>query len=147
FQPVAHRLEHLALAFSAHGRIEAGVENDRTGWPNDRPNIEVERLQHVVRVAADEVFCRFAIVMPVADGIDFMRVVAHWLLSLRVVESARARRDHAYGALSCAHPGRSGRAARNAALLARCGASLRQRGAGARRADLDPGTAFDRLHH
>ena len=77
FQPFPYRLDHLALAFSAHRRIEAGVDNDRTGRADNRPNIEVERLQHVVRVAADEVLRRFAIVVPVSNGIDLMRVVAH----------------------------------------------------------------------
>ena len=76
-QAFAHRLDQLALALLAHGRVKAGVENDRAGRPDDRPNIEVERLQHVVRIAADEVFRGLAIMMSVADGVNFVGVVAH----------------------------------------------------------------------
>ena len=128
FQPFPYWLDHLALAFSAHRRIEAGVDNDRTGRADNRPNIEVERLQHVVRVAADEVLRRFAIVVPVSNGIDLMRVVAH-----SFSPSGISRKSYARGA--------------ERRVNARHGALLRQRGAKALRSDLDAGTALDRLHH
>src|SRR5947208_11243495 len=128
FQPFPYRLDHLALAFSAHGGIEAGVDNDRTGRADNRPNIEVERLQHVVRVAADEVLRRFAIVVPVSNGIDLMRVVAH-----SFSPSGISRKSYARGA--------------ERRVNARHEALLRQRGAKALRSDLDAGTALDRLHH
>ena len=76
-QPVAHRLDRLALALLPHRRIEAGVDNDGALGPDDRPDIEVERLQHVVRIAADEVFRCLAIVMAVADRVDLVDVLAH----------------------------------------------------------------------
>jgi hypothetical protein len=41
------------------------------------PNVEVEWLQHVVGIAANEVFRCLSIMMPVADGIDFVDVIAH----------------------------------------------------------------------
>src|SRR5262245_55625699 len=68
----------IALALLAHGRVEAGIEDDGAGASDNGPNVEIERLQHVVGVAADEVFRCLAIMMPVANGIDFVDVVAHW---------------------------------------------------------------------
>src|SRR6516164_7772809 len=57
-QSVAHRLDQFALAAAAHSLIEAGIDKDRSRWPDDCPDIEVEWLQHVVRVAADEILRR-----------------------------------------------------------------------------------------
>jgi hypothetical protein len=73
----AHRLDHLALALSAHGFVEAGVEHDGAGRPDDGPDKEVERLQHVMRIAVDEIGRRAAVVMAVTDRVDFVQVVAH----------------------------------------------------------------------
>jgi hypothetical protein len=53
-QPIAHRFDHVTLAFFAHRLVEAGVHDDRTGGPDDRPDEEIERLQDVMRVAIDE---------------------------------------------------------------------------------------------
>src|SRR5262245_5011434 len=78
FQSFADRLDHFALTLFPHGRVEAGIQDDGAGASDNGPNVEVERLQHVVGVAADEVFRCLAIMMPVADGIDFVDVVAHW---------------------------------------------------------------------
>ena len=78
FQSFADRLDHFALTLLAHGRVEAGIEDDGAGASDNGPNVEVERLQHVVGVAADEVLRCLAIMMPIADGIDFVDVVAHW---------------------------------------------------------------------
>src|SRR5215472_6379472 len=78
FQSLADRFDHLALALLAHGRVEVGIEDDGAGASDNGPNVEIERLQHVVGVAADEVFRCLAIMMPVANGIDFVDVVAHW---------------------------------------------------------------------
>src|SRR4029453_19059809 len=102
-----------ALALFAHRRVEAGVESDRPGWPDNGPNVKVERLQHVVRVATDEVFRGLAIVMPVADGIDLVGVVSHALSiggtrALLRQRGAEARRAHldAGAALDRLHHGR-----------------------------------------
>src|SRR5262245_23227166 len=78
FQSLADRLDHFALALLAHGRVEPGIEDDGAGASDNGPNVEIERLQHVMGVAADEVFRCLAIMMPVANGIDFVDVVAHW---------------------------------------------------------------------
>src|SRR5262249_15257540 len=78
FQSLADWLDHFALALLAHGRVEAGIEDDGAGASDNGPNVEIERLQHVVGVAADEVFRCLAIMMLVANGIDFVDVVAHW---------------------------------------------------------------------
>ena len=71
------RLDHFALPLLSHHVVEAGIEDDGAGRSNDRPDIEVERLQNVVRIAKDVVFSRFAFVVAVANGIDLVRVVAH----------------------------------------------------------------------
>ena len=52
--------------------------------PDDRPNEIIERLQHVVRIAADEVFRRAPRVMRVADGVDFVQVVVQVLAQVLV---------------------------------------------------------------
>ena len=77
FEPVAHRLDHFALAFFAHGFVEAGVHHDDPGRPDDRPDKEIERLQDIVRVAVDEISERTARVMTVANGVNFVNVVGH----------------------------------------------------------------------
>src|SRR5262245_13151323 len=79
-QSVADRLDQLALALLAHRGVEAGVEDDSLRRPDDRPDIEIERLQHVVGIAADEVLRRLAIVVSVADRIDLVDVVGHGFL-------------------------------------------------------------------
>ena len=77
-QSVAHRLDHFALALLAHRLVEAGIDDDRAGRPDDRPDEEIERLQHVVRIAVDEIRRRTARMMAVTDRVDFVDVVAHW---------------------------------------------------------------------
>src|SRR5215469_6293151 len=62
-EPVAYRLDHLALAFFAHGFVKAGVDHDRTRGPDDCPDEEIERLQDIVRVAVDEIRWRSARMM------------------------------------------------------------------------------------
>ena len=76
-KPVAHRLDHFALALLAHRLVEAGIEHDGAGRPDDRPDKEIERLQHVVRIAVDEVRRRAARMMAVTDGINFVNVFGH----------------------------------------------------------------------
>ena len=56
FQSFVDRLDHFALTLLAHGRVEAGIEDDGAGASDNGPNVEVERLQHVMGIAADEVF-------------------------------------------------------------------------------------------
>src|ERR1700683_4609560 len=76
-QSFAHRLDHLALTFLTHGFVKAGIDDDGAGRPNDRPNKEIERLQHVVRIPRDEVRRLLTLMMTVAHRIDFVQVVAH----------------------------------------------------------------------
>ena len=60
--------------------IAASKPVSRTMVPDlsdDRPDVEVERLQHVVRIAADEILRRLARMVPVADRVDLVDVVAH----------------------------------------------------------------------
>src|SRR5262249_2355756 len=101
FQAVANRLGHLALALLSHGRVEAGVQDNRVGRPDNRPDVEVERLQHVMWVAADEIFRGVAIVMPVANGINLMGAVAHSVLRQGDVQMPdRSTRDAVCRAVS-----------------------------------------------
>jgi len=76
-QPLAHRLDHLALAFSTHRLIKAGVDDDRARRSHNRPDEKIERLQHVVRVTVDEIGRRAAGMVAILDGVDFVDVVAH----------------------------------------------------------------------
>ena len=82
-EPVAHRLDHFALAFLAHGLVEAGVDHNRAGRPDDRPNKEIERLQNIVRVAINKIGGRTPRMMTVADGVNFMNVVGHGIIPFR----------------------------------------------------------------
>ena len=76
-QAVAHRLDDLALAAPAHRLVEAGIDDDRARRPDNGPHEEVERLQHVVRIAADEILRRPARVMAVTYGVNLVDVIAH----------------------------------------------------------------------
>src|SRR5262249_11890689 len=80
-QAVAYRLDDLALAAPAHPLVEARIDDDRAGRTDDRPYEVVERLQHVVRIAADEILRRTARMLAVADGVDLVDVIAHVLSS------------------------------------------------------------------
>ena len=75
-KPVTHRLDHLALAFLAHRLVEAGIDDDGAGRPDDRPDEEVERLQYVVRIAVDVIGRRPARMVAVTDGIHLVNVVS-----------------------------------------------------------------------
>ncbi len=61
-----------------HSLVEAGIDNEGAMRADDRPNKEIERLQHIVRIAADEILRRAARVVPVADRVDIMNVIGHW---------------------------------------------------------------------
>ena len=59
----------------------------------DRPDVVVERLQHVMRIAEDEVFRSFALVVRVTDRVDLVLVViAHALLQLIISQPECLRR-------------------------------------------------------
>ena len=55
-QSVTQRLEQLPLAAVGHRLVKAGVEQDGARRTDHRPYEVVERLQHVMRIAADVVF-------------------------------------------------------------------------------------------
>lgn len=77
-QPLTDRIRDQALALLRHGLVEASIDDKGAVRADDRPDKVIERLQHIVRVAADEILRRFAIVVPVADRIDIMNVIGHW---------------------------------------------------------------------
>ena len=89
----AERLGDLALAAAAHRLVEAGIDNDRAGRADDRPDEEIQRLQHIVRIAADEVLRRAARMMPIADRINLVHVLAHGSVLLRPFVVSGARRS------------------------------------------------------
>ena len=76
-ETVAHRPDDLALPAAADRFVEAGIDDDRAGRPDDRPDEEIKRLQHVVRIAADEVLRRPPRVLPVADRVNLVHVLGH----------------------------------------------------------------------
>jgi hypothetical protein len=76
-QPLTDRIRDQALALLRHGLVEASIDDKGTVRADDRPDKVIERLQHIVRVAADEILRRFAIVVPIADRVDIMNVIGH----------------------------------------------------------------------
>jgi hypothetical protein len=67
-QAFADRIRDQALALLRHGLVDASIDEKRAARADDRPDKVIERLQHVVQVAADEILRRFAIVVPVATS-------------------------------------------------------------------------------
>src|ERR1043166_9190615 len=76
-EPFARRLDDVALALLRHRLVEAGVDHESAVRPRDRPDVKIDRLLNVVRIAADVVLRGTAFVTPVLDGVDFMHVAAH----------------------------------------------------------------------
>src|SRR5688500_5539755 len=76
-QSLTHRRRRRPAAAVAHLLAEAGVDDEDTMRSGDRPDEVGERLDDVVRIAADVVLVRRTIVMAVADGEDFVDVVTH----------------------------------------------------------------------
>jgi hypothetical protein len=76
-QSLGHRLDDDAAALGGHGRVESRVEDERSVRAFDHPHEVGERLVGVVWIAADVVLMGRAIVMRVADGEDFVDLVAH----------------------------------------------------------------------
>ena len=71
-QPVLHRAEQRPAALCAHRRIEAGVEDEGPRRADDRPDEIVERHRAVMRIAEDEVVRGGAVVVAVADRVEFV---------------------------------------------------------------------------
>ena len=82
-KPVAHRLDHLTLALLAHRLVEADIDNDRAGRPDNHLDEKIERLQNVVRIAVNEISRRTARMVAVANGVNFMNIVGHRIPSFR----------------------------------------------------------------
>src|SRR5262249_22493228 len=162
-EAVTDRLDEVALAPRRHGGVEAGVDHIGSPRADDRPDVEIEGLEDVMGVAADEILRRPAVVVPVADRIDFVDVVAHGsplasLLPRQLLLSSRTRtctsrkpiRDPGYpgiGNVCCrcqiaaqGYPGPGARAARRSA-----GMTIERPCMSAGRAHLDAGAALDRL--
>src|SRR6266436_6768586 len=76
-EPLANRVEQHALALFAHGGVEASVDDEGAVRTNDRPHVVIERLHDVVRIAAEEILGRAALVVCVADRVDLVHVRAH----------------------------------------------------------------------
>src|SRR5262249_10254151 len=77
-QAFADRIGDQALALLRHGLVETSIHDKGAARADDRPDKVIERLQHIVRVAADEILRRFAIVVAVADRVDIVNVIGHW---------------------------------------------------------------------
>ena len=68
-EPIAHRLDHLALTFLAHRLVEASVDNNCARRADDRPDKKIERLQNVVWIAVNEISRRPARMVAIANGV------------------------------------------------------------------------------
>src|SRR5262245_31348157 len=73
-EAIRHRFHSLPSAPCADRLVEAGINQNGSRLANDCPDKIVERHRNVVRIAADKVVRRLARVMPVADGVDFIRI-------------------------------------------------------------------------
>jgi hypothetical protein len=75
-EPAGNRLEQLPAALAGHAVVEPGVHHERPAGTGDHPDEVGERLQDVVRVAAEEILRRPPVVVRVPDGIDLVDVVS-----------------------------------------------------------------------
>lgn len=71
-EAVRNRPHKRTLALLAHRLVEAGINDISPLLADDRPDVIVERLKHIMRVAADVIFVRSAVVMAVVDREDFV---------------------------------------------------------------------------
>src|SRR5205085_785629 len=76
-QRLADRRDDGAAALRSDRLVEAGVDDEGALVVADHPDEVVERLQHVVRIAADVVLRGLALMLRVADGENLPDVVAH----------------------------------------------------------------------
>src|SRR5215469_10074128 len=76
FQAFAGRLRDGALALGRHGRIKTGIDHEGAVGADDRPDVEIERLEDVVGIPANEILGRAAVVMSITDRIDLVLVLA-----------------------------------------------------------------------
>jgi len=67
----------IILAFLAHRLVETGIDDDRAGRPDDRPDKKIKRLQNVVWIIVDEIRRRMARMVAVTDGVNFVNILGH----------------------------------------------------------------------
>src|SRR5581483_2551123 len=79
-QSFADRRDDGAAALVADRLVEAGVDDVGALVVADHPDEIVERLEDVVRIAADVVLRRLTLVLGVADREHLVDVVAHRIL-------------------------------------------------------------------
>src|SRR5262249_44714663 len=137
FESDADRIEDAALTLLRHGLVEPGIDHECAVRAADRPHVEVQRLRHIVRVAADEILARAPLMMAVADRVDLVDIVAHGLLPVSLACSAHLARDTGRQGLPPPLWGRDGRvgARKSTPLPARAlraQADLSHKGGGAR---------------
>jgi hypothetical protein len=87
--PVAHRVGNLSRAFLRSDLIEACVAYKSAVRPLNNPDVVGNRRHLVVRIAEDIILGTLARVSPVADGVDFVDVVAHAFFSEPTMTPAR----------------------------------------------------------
>jgi hypothetical protein len=79
FQPLSDRIRDLALSLLRHDLVEASVNDEGAVRADDRPDKVIEGLWDIVRIAADEILRRFAVMVTVTNGVDVVHVVGHGL--------------------------------------------------------------------
>src|SRR5262245_16670492 len=78
FEPLTDRPDQGPLAFLPHPFVKSRIDDIGSFFADNCPDVVVERLQYVMRIAANIIFSRLAIVVSVMNGIDFVNVfVAH----------------------------------------------------------------------
>src|SRR5579883_434468 len=77
FQPLARRAEKIAAAAAARELIKAGIDDDGAISGHQGPDEVIQRHGDIVRVAADEVFTRHAVMVRVLDGVNLPDPVLH----------------------------------------------------------------------
>src|SRR6185312_14755304 len=76
-QAFADRIEQLAIALLLGDFVEARVHHESAVGSFDHPDVIDNRAEHVVRIAEDIILRRAPFVTSIADGINFVDVVAH----------------------------------------------------------------------
>src|SRR4029079_11636453 len=69
--------------------VEAGVDYERAGRAGDRPDVVVDRLARIVRIAADVSLRPPSLMSGIFDGVDFVDVVGHGVFLSRWIYAHR----------------------------------------------------------
>src|SRR5690606_2874926 len=89
-QARGNRVQQLAPALLRHRGVESGIDHESAMRAADDPDIIIERLDHVGRIAAEEILRRAPGMARIADRIDLVDVDVHGTVFVRARTSAPA---------------------------------------------------------